>query len=234
MNGRPYDGLEVFQNKMNPSALFGNSSGVAGLSTKIPETEERLGLFERAREGDAEAFCHLIQPLEERLYRQAWLFCRDRALAEDLSQDTLVATWKGFSRFDGRCELFTWLYAILLRVWKKRLRASSRRPLSFFGLAGDREREAAVLESIDPEVDPAKDAEFNELQKQLDLWIERLPDKMKETLRIAPWSSPSRNSRICLLVNSSISVTDPPFDSMCATGPGHNLASTSLCLREHR
>lgn len=90
--------------------------------------------LEAARLGDVDAFGRLVEPLEVRLSRQAYLLCRNESMAEELAQDTLVSAWKSLRRFDGNCRLFTWLYAILLNTYKKRLRSQSRKPLIFWGL----------------------------------------------------------------------------------------------------
>lgn len=91
-------------------------------------------LLALARGGNTQAFSQLVQPLEERLYRQAFVICHNETIAEELAQETLIAAWKGIRRFDGNCQLFTWLYAILIRLHRKRLRTLSRKPLLFWGL----------------------------------------------------------------------------------------------------
>jgi RNA polymerase sigma-70 factor, ECF subfamily len=70
-------------------------------------------LLSRAREGDAQAFCLLIEPLQARLLRQAAALRGDLSAADDLVAETLVEAWKSLSRYDATCRLSTWLYAIL-------------------------------------------------------------------------------------------------------------------------
>jgi RNA polymerase sigma-70 factor (ECF subfamily) len=48
--------------------------------------------------------------------------------AEDLVQETLLAAWRGFERFEGRAELRTWLYRIATNRCLNALRDRSRRP----------------------------------------------------------------------------------------------------------
>ena len=51
--------------------------------------------------------------------RLSW--CRDRQLAEDIAQESLVEAWRSLAKFDGRCRFSTWMYGILLhRFWKAR------------------------------------------------------------------------------------------------------------------
>jgi RNA polymerase sigma-70 factor (ECF subfamily) len=48
--------------------------------------------------------------------------------AEDLVQETLLAAWRGFDRFEGRAALRTWLYRIATNRCLNALRDRSRRP----------------------------------------------------------------------------------------------------------
>lgn len=109
--------------------------------TEIPDTPQRLSA---ARQGDAEAFCDLVKPLEPRLLGQALAMCRNRSVAEDLVQETLVEAWKSLHRFNGTCRLETWLYAILLHRHQKALRYAKVRP--FFCL--DPESRERALEQL--------------------------------------------------------------------------------------
>ena len=96
-------------------------------------------LLGQARAGDADAFCELCRTMETRLLRQAMLLCGNGSLAEDLAQETLIEAWKCLNRYNGRCQFFTWLCAILLnrhrnmvrkerslRILRPALRASCR------------------------------------------------------------------------------------------------------------
>ncbi|MGH7972362.1 MAG: RNA polymerase sigma factor, partial [Limisphaerales bacterium] len=87
-----------------------------------PESDDPLLLLEAARAGDAEAFGELCRMIETRLLRQAFSLCRDAEFAEDLAQETLVEAWRSLRRYNGKCELFTWLCAILLNRYRNSLR----------------------------------------------------------------------------------------------------------------
>ena len=86
---------------------------------EMPDTRS---LLERARGGEAEAFCELCLSYEARLLRQAIALCGNASFAEDLAQDTLVEAWTSLNRFSGRCEFFTWLCAILFNRHRNALR----------------------------------------------------------------------------------------------------------------
>ncbi len=94
------------------------------------EFSDTRSLLDRARTGDAEAFGEICRIHGTRLLRQAVALCGNLTLAEDLAEDTLVEAWKGLHRYNGRCQFFTWLCAILLNRYRNALRANRLRPAS--------------------------------------------------------------------------------------------------------
>ena len=72
-----------------------------------------------AQAGDVNAFSQLMEEVQPRLLARAIAFCKDPEQARDLVQETMVAAWKSLKRFDGTCQLFTWLYVILLRQHRR-------------------------------------------------------------------------------------------------------------------
>ena len=72
-------------------------------------------LVERARSGDREAFAALAADSISRLFNTAQLMLRDRDLADDAVQETLVLAWrdlKGLRNLDG---FEAWLHRVLVR-----------------------------------------------------------------------------------------------------------------------
>src|SRR6266404_1715992 len=67
-----------------------------------------------------------------RMLRQSMTFCSNPTLAEELAQDTLVEAWRSLRRYNGRCQFFTWLCAILLNRYRNILR--QRRSLTLSAL----------------------------------------------------------------------------------------------------
>jgi len=66
---------------------------VTGPEKQFGEMETQQ-LLQRAREGEAEAFCALAQAHEPRLFQQALALCHNPATAKDLAADTLIEAWK--------------------------------------------------------------------------------------------------------------------------------------------
>src|SRR6266516_7053271 len=94
------------------------------------EASDTRSLLEQARAGDARAFSEVCRIYETRLLRQAMTLCGNSTLAEDLAQDTLVEAWKFLHRYNGRCQFFTWLCAILLNRYRNAVRANRAVPFS--------------------------------------------------------------------------------------------------------
>lgn len=60
------------------------------------------------------------------VYRYLYALCRDRELAEDLTQETFLRAFLTIESFDGSCKLSTWLCQIgkhlLYQSWEKQKR----------------------------------------------------------------------------------------------------------------
>src|SRR5260221_6183836 len=136
-------------------------------------------LLSNARQGDGQAFCRLMEPLQARLLRQAAALCGDLSAAEDLVSETLVQAWKSLANYNETCRLSTWLYAILLHRYQKSVRAARSRPIPLARLAwadAEKHREAhANLPSS--EASPAVALAQKELAEGLRRAVESLPEK---------------------------------------------------------
>jgi RNA polymerase sigma-70 factor (ECF subfamily) len=138
----------------------------------------------RARAGDAEAFCRLIEPLQTRLLRQAAALSGDLSAADDLVAETFVEAWKSLARYDGTCRFSTWLYAILLHRHQKWRRRARSRPVPLAWLpVFERDHFVARQESVPSlEPTPAEDAARNENSSLLRACIDRLPEKHRQII----------------------------------------------------
>jgi RNA polymerase sigma factor (sigma-70 family) len=58
----------------------------------------------------------------KRVYAFLLKLCRDTQAAEDLTQETFYQAYKSLSRYNGQCEMFTWLAAIGKNMFFKYLR----------------------------------------------------------------------------------------------------------------
>jgi len=151
-----------------------------------PGSTTEPDLLPRARAGETRAFCLLIEPLQSRLLRQATALAGDVSAAEDLVSETLVEAWKSLPRYNGSCQLSTWLYAILLHRHQKSVRRARSRPIALAWLslfeARDLGKKLENLAALEPS--PARVATQNEAFAQLRQGIERLSEKHARVIRL--------------------------------------------------
>jgi RNA polymerase sigma-70 factor (ECF subfamily) len=66
----------------------------------------------RAREGDLGAFEDLVRVYQGDLWRFAYHFTRDRALAEDVTQEAFLRAYRFLPTFRGDSKFTSWLFRI--------------------------------------------------------------------------------------------------------------------------
>lgn len=143
---------------------------------------EASGLLDQARAGDAEAFGEVCRTYETRLLCQAMALCGQASLAEDLAQDTLVEAWKCLRRYNGRCQFFTWLCAIMLNRYRNTVRA--RRPMPFSAFQEKDQLEDSFGGLADPASLPDEAAQQHERAALLRSCIEALPTKQQQVIHL--------------------------------------------------
>ena len=83
-------------------------------------------------------FGWIIDAYHDKIYRSACMLLMNRHEAEDLTQDVFLAAMKSYSRFRGDSSLYTWLYKIMLNLFRKK-RARHRLLQWSFTRGGDSE-----------------------------------------------------------------------------------------------
>ncbi|MGP4029273.1 sigma-70 family RNA polymerase sigma factor [Actinomadura sp. 3N407] len=117
-------------------------------------------LMSQARAGDGDAFRELIEPYRRELLVHCYRMLGSLQDAEDASQETLLAAWRGFGGFEGRASLRTWLYRIATNRCLNARRSAGRR----------RAKEWDV-----PNVEPPEPTRLGEV-----VWLEPFPDALLE------------------------------------------------------
>jgi RNA polymerase sigma-70 factor (ECF subfamily) len=98
-------------------------------------------MVEALRAGDERAFEQLIGEYHASLLRVAQIYVANRAVAEEVVQETWLGVLNAIERFEARSSLKTWIFRILTNIAKTRGRREGR-TLPFSALA----RPAAVPE----------------------------------------------------------------------------------------
>jgi len=169
---------------MELSPVFSYNRNVLSLSPTFVETEfsDTRSLLDQARAGDADAFGEICRIHGTRLLRQAVALCGNRTLAEDLAQDTLVEAWKCLRRYNGRCQFFTWLCAILLNRYRNTLRGNRLRPASTLGLRDQDEFEKHTGNLTDHAALPDQAVELHERAVLVRKCVQALPAKHQQVI----------------------------------------------------
>lgn len=149
------------------------------VASDIPEFQNAL---ERSLAGDGDAFCEICRMFETRLLRQALTLCNNSALAEDLSQDTLVEAWKCLNRYNGKCQFFTWLCAILHNRFRNTLRQKRPVPVSALSTFDRDEYHDRITQLTDSESTPDQATEIREYCAQVLECVRELPPHHQEVI----------------------------------------------------
>ena len=72
-------------------------------------------LVERAMRGDEDAFDQLVERIGDSLYSVARRILRDTTLAEDATQQALLATWRSLPQLRDPDRFEAWAYRLLVR-----------------------------------------------------------------------------------------------------------------------
>ena len=103
-------------------------------------------LVEALRRGDESAFAELVDAYSSPLLRLATMYVGgDRAVAEEVVQETWIAVLGGIDRFEQRSSLKTWLFRILANKAKTRRRREAR-SIPFSALASAPEPDEPAVE----------------------------------------------------------------------------------------
>ena len=123
-------------------------------------------LIKQVAEGNQDAFRALYDQFIERVFRYAVLMLRNRHLAEEVAQETLIVVWKSAARFAGRSKVSTWIFGIArnqaLRLLRKEERGSRLpdMPLVTPDPSQQIEREKRVSEAMDGLPDVQREVVF--------------------------------------------------------------------------
>ncbi len=146
-------------------------------------------LLLRLRSGDERAFVSLVEHYHEPMLHLAASFVPNRAVAEEVVQDTWLALLRGLDGFEGRSSLKTWLFRILVN----RARTT-----------GSHEQRSVPVANPEPVVDPSRFDGSGGWADPPEQWIEAAEGRMeagKLADRIRVWIDdlPARQRQVVFL-----------------------------------
>ncbi len=138
-------------------------------------------LVDRAKnDGDTEAFGQLVRRHQQRIHRLAIHMLRDRAEAEDVTQETFIRAYQALARFDGRSEPYTWFYRITINLSLNRIR--SRKTARTTHDTDDPRLDGVLVDRRPETGDPAGTAQRREVYEALTAGIDQLSATLRTTL----------------------------------------------------
>jgi len=165
-----------------------NDSGASHLAA------DDVSVVEALRRGDEGAFAQLVAHNRAGLSRIARRYISNRAVADEVVQDTWLGVIRGIRAFEGRSSLKTWIFRILINHAKTRA-ARERRTVPFarFDAEADVLEAAVVPDRFRSEDDPTRPPRdlgtsperwllVREAREQLQNAIEALPENQRRVL----------------------------------------------------
>jgi len=159
-------------------------ANVAEFPSRQPEHDasarwgEEHQLLDAIRSGDRSAAEEMVERTYSAVFASLFRLCADSDLAADLTQETYQKAWAALPKFDGRSQLFTWLYRIAYTTFLNHIRRP-RRVLSM-----DDEKVPEVSDSA-PTAEQMLAA--NEESERLRAAVLRLPEDLRFTVMAHFW-----------------------------------------------
>jgi RNA polymerase sigma-70 factor (ECF subfamily) len=141
-------------------------------------------IIEKAKSGDNDAFCKLVEQYKEKALSIAFSLCTNYEDAKDLSQEAFIKAFKKIKDFKGDAQFYTWFYRILVNICRDYLRWKARhkmfdKVIKFRMKDGVSDR-GDIFENIASDFpDPGKHLLNKELRIQLESAINSLPEKQR-------------------------------------------------------
>src|SRR5688572_20421716 len=138
----------------------------------------------RAKRGDRAAFAALVRKYRRRVYATAYHIMGNHGDADDVAQDAFIRAYRGLPSFDGRADLFTWLYRITINTALNHLR-SKRRAAALGQGVTDAGGELSTVATAATEPTPHEWAAVSETLRRVLIALSELSPTLRVTLALA-------------------------------------------------
>ena len=150
-----------------------------------PSDEQLLAEY---RAGDKSKFAVLVLRYQRELYHFLVRFLGDRALAEDVFQETFLQVHQSADQFDPQRRFRPWLFTIAANKARDTIRGLARRPTNPLTAAitpGDEDSGDFVDLMSAAQDQPGEPLEREELQKQVQQTVMGMPEHLREILLLS-------------------------------------------------
>lgn len=130
--------------------------GQEALGTTPGDQGDDLEVAARALDGDEAAWETIVRRYYEEVWKLSWVLVRDRATAQDITQDTFLTLKRKLTQYRGACPLKHWILSICRNRCRDEFRRRQRRGFdvsleSLDQQAGGPSASARHVSEIDPE-----------------------------------------------------------------------------------
>lgn len=145
-------------------------------------TEQELVAL--AKQGDQDAFAHLVQTNQNKIYSLALRMTGNPEDGADLAQEAFLKAWRSLPSFQEESSFSTWLYKLTSNLCIDFLRKEKRRKaaVTTVSLDGDDEEDAPPMEVADHRFTPETEVERRELRAAMSRALHSLSDEHRQIL----------------------------------------------------
>jgi RNA polymerase sigma-70 factor (ECF subfamily) len=145
-------------------------------------------LVRRFNEGEEAAFIEIMNRYREKIFGITFALLRNRADAEEITQDTFIRAHRGLNNFRGDSSLATWLHRIAVNLARNRywyfFRRRRHATLSLDCPLGD-DSDSTFTDLVASESpDPAREAATGEFAAMVSACMDRLEPRHREILTL--------------------------------------------------
>lgn len=152
-------------------ATVATISGAGRMADKAALRQDKKQVA-RIAAGDPQAARQIVDHYGDPLLGFAFRMTSDRALAEDIVQETFLRLWKHAARWQPKAPLKAWLYRVAYNLAIDHFRAPTTVP------------EAAAATVPDAQPGPAAQAQADIIAAQVAAELARLPDRQRAALTL--------------------------------------------------
>jgi RNA polymerase sigma-70 factor (ECF subfamily) len=140
-----------------------------------------IDLMLAVQRGDEEAFSELVGRHRNKVVSLAFRYLKNRADAEDLTQEIFWKIYRARSRYEPQAKFTTWLYRIAANSCLNEVRNRKNRPThgaaSLYDAGGDESAAARVADEAS--LAPEEAVEQDELKAQVRAAVDALPERQR-------------------------------------------------------
>lgn len=138
------------------------------------EDLDELTVVARAQEGDLNAFEHLVDSYQGKIFRLAFRMLNDRLDAEDVVQETFIAAWRTLPQLSSPAAFSTWMYRTATNRCLDLLRQRTSRPVTSVDTETLEDHDRHVNTTTHDHTDPAVEAETTAQMRYLARLLEKV------------------------------------------------------------